>query len=208
MKTVVIIQARMTSSRLPGKVILPLGQGTVLAEVLKRSKAIQGIDEVCCAIPIGEIHDVLVPEIEKYGCTVYRGSETNVLERYYEAAKFLNADVIMRITSDCPLINSEVCADVLSLHMKNNAQYTCNNMPPSWPHGYDCEVFGIKELEDAMQYSTLPDDFEHVTEWMRRSLVVHNLQNPNGNERHLRITLDTPEDYEFIKNYYETVEKN
>ena len=75
-------------------------------------------------------------------------------------------------------------------------------MPESWPHGYDCEVFGFNELEKSMKYSSKSDDFEHVTEWMRRSLKVNNVLNPKGNEHHIRITLDTESDYEIIKNYF------
>lgn len=203
MKTVAIIQARMTSIRLPGKVMLPLGDKTVLGQVLTRCKKIDGIDIVCCATPIGSNHDILVDESEKYDCVVYRGSETNVLERYYEAAEHLKADLIMRITSDCPLINPEVCAQVLKMHIENNAQYTCNNMPSSWPHGYDCEVFGMAELKDAMHYSTLPEDFEHVTEWMRRSLKVTNYKSLNDHSK-VRCTLDTPEDYTVIKSFFDS----
>lgn len=203
MTVAVIVQARMTSSRLPGKVMLSLGDKTILGQVLSRCHQIKGIDVVCSAIPVGPEHDVLVRESEKYGAIVFRGSEKNVLERYYQAAKMCNADIIMRVTSDCPLINPSVCSKILESHIKNNAEYSCNNMPPTWPHGYDCEVFGMKEMEKAMCYSTLPSDFEHVTEWMRRSLSINNLENPNGNEYHVRITIDTLEDYNFIKNYYE-----
>ncbi|MBS0185081.1 MAG: glycosyltransferase family protein [Proteobacteria bacterium] len=199
MRTAVIIQARMTSSRLPGKVMLPLWDKTVLGQVLSRCQQIKNIDVVCCAIPLGKDHDVLIAEAEKYNAVIFRGSELNVLERYYEAAKHLKADIIMRVTSDCPLINPEVCSDVLQMHIQNKAEYTCNNLPPTWPHGYDCEVFGIEELKNSLQYATHPEDFEHVTEWMRRTLKVHNFENPEGNHRHIRITLDTPEDYAFIK---------
>lgn len=203
MKTLVIVQARMTSSRLPGKVMLPLGDKTVLGQVLTRCQQIEGIDAVCCAIPIGEKHDILVTESEKYGAIVFRGSESNVLARYYEASKTLNADVIMRITSDCPLINPVVCSYVLEHHISNKERFSCNNMPPTWPHGYDCEVFGFQELEQAMQYSSTPEDFEHVTGWMRRTLKVNNILNPKGNEHHIRITLDTPDDYRIVKNYFD-----
>lgn len=198
MKTSVIVQARMTSSRLPGKVMLPLGDKTVLGHVLTRCKQIQGVDGVCCAIPEGEDHDILIQEIKKYDCIVFRGSELNVLQRYYDAALFLGSQTIMRITSDCPFINPEVCAEVLSKHYKLNSEFTCNNAPPSWPHGYDCEVFGINQLKKAMEHSHLPGDFEHVTPWMRRTLNVKNLPNPNGNQYDLRLTLDNSDDYNFL----------
>lgn len=202
MNIIVITQARMTSSRLPGKVMMPLGDKTVLGQVLTRCKQIEGITGVCCAIPVGEEHDQLVGESEKYGCIVFRGSEKNVLERYYYAAKHVKADIIMRITSDCPLINPSVCSQVLALHLKSDAEYTCNNMPSSWPHGYDCEVFGIEQLEMTFNNASLPEDFEHVTTWMRRNLEVINLTNPDGNQYHKRLTLDTPEDYTIIRKIF------
>lgn len=209
MNTVVIVQARMTSSRLPGKVMLPLGDKTVLGQVLTRCSQIKGINGLCTAIPLGKEHDILVAESEKYGAVVFRGSEQNVLERYYGAAQMYNADVIMRVTSDCPLINPVVCSEVIAFHIKNKAEYTCNNLPATWPHGYDCEVFGMTQLEEAVRYSSLPEDFEHVTTWMRRSYKVNNLENPEGNQHSLRITLDTPEDYDFISQYMiENYEKN
>lgn len=196
MKTVVIVQARMTSTRLPGKIMMPLGDKTALGQCLSRCKRIKGIDEVCCAIPFGHEHDILIDEIKNYQCTVFRGSELNVLERYYQAALYLRADIIMRITSDCPLINPEVCQKVLETHIKTGADYTCNNKPPSWPHGYDCEVFGMKQLKEALRYASTTDDFEHVSTWMRNNLTVTNVPNPNGNEYNTRLTLDTKEDYE------------
>lgn len=203
MKTVAVIQARMTSTRLPGKVMLPLGDMTVLGHVLIRCQQIKGVDEVCCAIPIGAEHDILENEVTKYGATLFRGSEKNVLERYYEAAKYTNADIVMRVTSDCPLINPEVCSMVLEAHITSHGKFACNNMPPTWPHGYDCEVFSFKQLEDAMKHSLLSEDFEHVTEWMRRSLEVVNLENPDGNNHSHRITLDTSEDYQNLKKIFE-----
>jgi spore coat polysaccharide biosynthesis protein SpsF (cytidylyltransferase family) len=204
MKRVVIIQARMTSSRLPGKVMLPLGDKTVLGHVLERCLQIKGIDEVCCAIPVGNVHDVLVKEIQKYKVSLFRGSEKNVLERYYIAAKSLGADVIMRVTSDCPLINPDVCSRVVQEHFLEKAEYSCNNMPPSWPHGYDCEIFGMEQLEKCFLNATEDYDKEHVTPWMRRHCKVHNILNPNGNQYHVRVTLDTQEDYEMIKNMLKT----
>lgn len=202
-KTCIIVQARMTSTRLLGKVLLPLEDKTVLGHVLSRCQAVKGIDTVCCAIPATKEHEVLIPEIKKYDAVIFKGSELNVLERYYQAARFLDADIIMRITSDCPLINPEVCSQTLKLHVESNSEYTCNNMPPTWPHGYDCEVFNFDGLEKAVNNADQPEDFEHVSPWMRRNLKVINLKNPKGNQYHIRITLDTLEDYKHIKEIVE-----
>lgn len=195
MKTVIIVQARMTSSRLPGKVLLPLGERTVLGQVLYRCQQIVGVDSVCCAIPTGAIHDVLVREAKQYKAIVYRGSEEHVLERYYHAALALQADIVMRITSDCPLISPEVCSQVLKAHKESAVDYTSNNMPPSWPHGWDCEVFHFKALEKAYYDASLDEEKEHVTPWIRKHLKTQNVANPKGNFYHLRVTLDTEEDY-------------
>jgi spore coat polysaccharide biosynthesis protein SpsF len=195
MVNVVIIQTRMTSTRLPGKVMLPLGDKTVLGEVLSRCNKIKGIDLVCCAIPQGLEHDLLIPEIEKYGAKIYRGSESDVLERHYLAAVEFKASTIMRVTSDCPLINVDLCELILSTHFETKAEFTCNNHPASWPHGYDCEVFSFKALESAYLNASLPEEREHVTPWIRKNFKIYNIPNPNGNQYNIRITLDTKDDY-------------
>jgi spore coat polysaccharide biosynthesis protein SpsF len=203
MNVVAIIQARMTSTRLPGKVMLPLGDSTVLGQVLKRCAQINGVSQVCCAIPEGSEHLLLVSEVQKYGATLFRGSENDVLERYYYAAKATKADVIMRITSDCPLIQPAICSQVLDLYLASNVDYACNNMPPTWPHGYDCEVFNFEILEKCHKEAVHNDEREHVTKWMRSRASVANFPNPNGNQYSTRITLDTLEDYKIIKNIYD-----
>jgi spore coat polysaccharide biosynthesis protein SpsF len=206
-RVIVIVQARMTSSRLPGKVMLPLGDKTVLGQVLTRCRKIEGATAVCCAIPTGILHDVLAVESRHYGCEVFRGAEADVLERYWGAAQYMQADVVIRVTSDCPLISPRVCSQVLNAHVKEQAEYTCNNMPPSWPHGYDCEVFNFLVLEAAQRCAASSEDREHVTPWIRRQYPVLNVMNPNGNEYHRRITLDTPEDYSALLHIFKTQEK-
>lgn len=203
LKVVAIIQARMTSTRLPNKVMLPLGNKTVLGHVLTRCHQIQGVHEVCCAIPEGAIHDVIAAEALKYNATVYRGSELDVLERYYEAALLTNADVIMRMTSDCPLIDPAVSAQVLQLYLASSVEYVSNNLTPTWPHGLDCEVFSFNALKQAYTQATESYDREHVTPWIKRNVAALNLENPKGNEYGLRITLDTQEDYQFINRVFE-----
>ncbi len=207
-KVVAIIQARMTSTRLPGKVLLPLGDKTVLGQVLTRCHQIEGVDEVCCAVPIGEMHDCVAAEALKYQATIFRGSEHDVLERYYQAAQYTHADIIMRMTSDCPLIDPKVSAKVLQLFKDSNVEYACNNMPVSWPHGLDCEVFSFEALKTCYQQATAPEEREHVTKWIRNHYRCVNLENPMGNQYSLRITLDTPEDYEVIKSIFEKAPEN
>ena len=207
MKTIVIVQARMTSTRLPGKVMLPLGNKTVLGQVLSRCWKIKGIDDVCCAIPEGKDHDIIEIEAMKYKASIYRGSEFDVLDRYYQAGKFHQADIMMRITSDCPLIDPDVCSLVLNKHLEGASEYTCNNMPPTWPHGFDCEVFGIDALGLCHREAQTHEEREHVTPWMRSNLKCYNVLNESGNFYSERLTLDTSEDYQKIYEVYNQIRK-
>lgn len=200
MTTAVIVQARLGSSRLPGKVLKHIAGGTVLAEVLRRCRAVPGVDLVVCAIPENEKDDPVAEEALRCGAVVTRGSESDVLDRYLQASKAVGADVVMRVTSDCPLIDPGVCGAVLALRAEKNTDYACNNLPPSFPHGLDCEAFTSDALELAWRKGTAPDDREHVTPWMRRSPEIRRatLAGPGGDFAHMRWTLDFPEDYEFF----------
>lgn len=203
MKKVVIIQARMASTRLPGKVLKTLEGQTVLSHVLQRCAAIPGIDEVVCATVLGPDGDPIVAETKKCGATAFRGSENDVLERYYEAAKSVQADVIVRVTSDCPLIDPKLCGEVLTL-LETNKAYTCNNMPPSWPAGLDCEAFTFAWLEKAAQEATRPSEREHVTPFIRNhaSIEIGNIESPEPDTRAHRWTLDNPDDWTFFERLF------
>ncbi len=200
-RTVIIVQARMTSTRLPGKVLLDLAGHTVLRRVLERCACIPGVDDVCCAVPEGVTHDPIAAEAKRAGVSVFRGSEADVLARYAGAARQCGADLVMRVTSDCPLIDPVVCGQVLSLVKDGKADYACNNMPASWPHGLDCEAFTAAALYRAEVEATSPREREHVTPWLREhaDLVHANLIGPGGWAAEQRWTLDFPEDYAFLQ---------
>jgi len=200
-KNAIIIQARMGSTRLPGKVLEPLGNKTVLWHVINRAKAVDGANIVCCAIPNNANSDPVATEAERCGALVVRGDELDVLSRYRKAAKEINADVIMRVTSDCPLIAPDVCSEVLKLVTTGVSDYACNNMPPSFPHGLDCEAFTIRALDQAALKAQHPYEREHVTPWIRNcSDLKHlNISCSLGNLQHLRWTLDYPEDLLFFR---------
>ncbi len=209
-RTVCIIQARVGSSRLPGKVLESLGTATVLEHVLRRCRAIDGADDVVCATVEGKDGDEVASLADHLGFPVYRGSERDVLARYHGAAHAANADVVLRVTSDCPLIDPEVCADVLRLRQELKADYASNNMPPSWPHGLDCEAFTIAALDEAIATATLPEDHEHVTPWIRRNESYRrvNLPGPGGALTTQRWTLDYPEDLAFLRAVYDRLPAN
>ena len=195
----------MTSTRLPGKVMMDLAGHTVLAQVLHRCAAIPGADSVCCAIPVGNDHDELVGEIERAGASVFRGSEDDVLDRYFRAAELMGADVVMRVTSDCPLADPVVCGQVLRQITEAGADYACNNMPASWPHGLDCEAFTFSALQLAAKAARQPNEREHVTPWLRSNpdLRKANLPGLGTKAAEQRWTLDFPEDYQFLVSLFE-----
>lgn len=201
MTTAVIIQARWASTRLPGKVLETLGDKSVLAHVVSRASRIAGADVVVCAVPDDDASRAVADEAEHCGARVFRGSEQDVLARYAGAARMVSATRILRITSDCPLIDPQVCDDVLTLQARERCDYAANNAPPTFPHGLDCEAFTMHALEEAEHAAIEPFDREHVTPWLRRvpHLRRSNLAAKDIRHAHLRWTLDYPEDLAFLR---------
>ena len=146
MTTAIVVQARMGSTRLPGKVLKPLAGTTVLEEMLRRCRAIPGADIVVCAIPEDAADDPLIAPAKRAGAVVARGSASDVLSRYRKAADQVDADIVVRITSDCPLTDPSLCGEVIALREARGVDYAANNMPPGFPHGLDCEAFTAASL--------------------------------------------------------------
>ncbi len=133
----------------------------------------------------------------KAGAEVYRGSEGDVLNRYYRAAQEARADVIMRITGDCPLISPALCREVLMARERNNAHYASNIDPRTFPQGFDCEVFTYALLSQANK-NAHPHEREHVTTWMRRQKNIRRVNVASPWLLDGRLTLDTKDDYKVI----------
>jgi glutamate-1-semialdehyde 2,1-aminomutase/spore coat polysaccharide biosynthesis protein SpsF len=201
MTTAVIVQARFGSTRLPGKVLLDLGGRTVLHRVLQRCRDISGVDAIVCAVPdkaaSGPIEDVA----KECGAKIFRGAENDVLDRYLGAARAIKADIVLRVTSDCPLIDPAVCGQVLALRARENSDYAANNMPRSFPLGLDCEAFTLAALTRAAGTATDTYDREHVTPWLRRADGIRRVNLSSGNAALAahRWTLDYPEDIDFFR---------
>lgn len=197
----VIVQARFSSTRLPGKVLLRLGGASVLEHVLRRCMAIPGVDHVVCATTDGADADPVAAEASRIGARVFRGSESDVLGRYLGAAEMVGAGMVMRVTSDCPLIDPEICGEVLRLADARRADLACNNMPRSWPHGLDVECFTIEALRAADHAAQPGPDREHVTPWIRRSTALRqaNLAGPGWPYSAHRWTLDHADDFRFFE---------
>jgi spore coat polysaccharide biosynthesis protein SpsF (cytidylyltransferase family) len=201
-RTVVILQARMGSTRLPGKVLAQLGDRTVLEHCLGRALDVPGIDAVCLATSDLTIDDPIADLVmQMAGVILFRGHPTDVLHRYRDAAVATDADVVVRITCDCPLIDPDVCSAVLRLRASANASFASNNATREWPHGLDCEVFTWDALKAAVREATAAYDREHVGPWMRRAAGTSapHLAGPGGKAAQHRWTLDYPEDLAFFR---------
>lgn len=206
MKTVAIIQARMGSTRLPGKVLLPLLEMPLLHWVVRRVRQSHLIDEVVIATTTDPRDDAIVDLCIREGWLYSRGSEDDVLDRYYLAAQAHQADVVVRITSDCPLIDPRVLDYVISaFHAAAPAiDYASNSIARSYPRGLDTEVFTFAALEAAWREDR-SGWREHVTPFIYNHperFRLRSITNPTDYSHH-RWTVDTPEDYELVRRIYE-----
>jgi len=201
MTTAVIVQARVSSTRLPGKVLEKIGRQTVIEQVLERCRHITGADIVVCAIPESSVDDGLAQLVESTGIFVVRGSESDVLDRYIKAAAAVGASVILRITADCPLLDPQICAGVLRLRERDNVDYASNVLQLSFPKGLDCEAFTAVALNQAGVEAKRDYDREHVTPFLIRAPNIRraNLFSGDASLAKLRWTLDYPEDLAFVR---------
>lgn len=191
----------MSSTRLPGKVMMPFAGKTFLDHCLERCARIDGISEVIVATPDGADCDALTAAVSANGFRVFRGSETDVLSRYLGAARMGQADAVMRITSDCPLIDPDVAAQVLARYRQGDVDLATTNIPPSWPNGLDVEVFSMTALEEAAAKADTKTEREHVSTYIRRRPARFRLSNLSCAQEgcaHWRMTLDTAADHDFI----------
>ena len=196
-----IVQARMTSSRLPGKVLKTLDYTTgksILEQVIERLKLVEEIDEIIIATTINADDEPIVAHAEKAGVGSFRGSEHDVLERYYKAAEHYDLDTVIRITSDCPFIDPEVIADLIETYKAGDYDYVSNGQNRTFPHGLDCEIFSFDALKTA--YDVSEDKFyrEHVTTYIynhRDQFKIGSLELKGEDFSGMRITVDTESDY-------------
>ncbi|WP_153732397.1 cytidylyltransferase domain-containing protein [Sporosarcina obsidiansis] len=203
MKIVATIQARMTSTRLPGKVLKKVMDKTLLEYQLERVSRSQLINEIIVATTTNETDDPIVNLCKQLGYTTYRGSEEDVLSRYYEAAMNAKADVVVRLTSDCPLIDPAVIDKVIELFIDNcpKVDYVSNTLERTYPRGMDTEVMSMNALIKAYREATLKRDREHVTAYIysnKNKYSLLNLKSPEVLSQY-RWTVDTIEDFELIQ---------
>lgn len=201
MKTVALIQARMGSSRLPGKVMMPLGGVPLLQRVVDAARAVREIDRVAVATGTGPENAVIAEFCAARGIDVHRGPEEDVLRRFAEAARSMSADAVVRLTADCPLLDPAVVAQTVALFRRSRCDYASNVSPPSWPDGLDCEVFTVDALMAVDREAVRPSDREHVTTAIRNNpfrFSCTNLPCPLPGLHELRWTCDTQDDLAHI----------
>ncbi len=199
-----IIQARMGSTRLPGKTLLDLGGKTVLQRVLERTAACRRIPETAVVTGIGAGNLPIVKLCAGENIRVFCGSEDDVLDRFYQLARLIKPGNIVRITADCPLLDPAVVDLVIKEHARAGADYTTNTIPPTFPDGEDVEVFTFAALERAWKKAALPSEREHVTPYIRKrpgSFKIHSVRNARDLSGK-RWTLDDTADYKFISAVY------
>ncbi len=204
-RTVCIIQARMGSTRLPGKVMKTLSGKTVLWHVITRLKQCRLIDEIVVATTSSENDKIIKRFCEENHFSFFVGDEFDVMGRYLDAAHAFSATTIIRITSDCPLIDPFLVDEMLRIFNPINMDYLSNILPPrTYPKGLDTEIFTTLTLEDATKLTQDPQDREHVTPYIMNHpekfrLIPYYHKIDLSNERW---TLDTQEDFEFIEKIY------
>ncbi|MBI4522636.1 MAG: aminotransferase class III-fold pyridoxal phosphate-dependent enzyme [Deltaproteobacteria bacterium] len=204
-KIVAIIQARMRSSRLPGKVLADIVGQPMLWHVINRAKRVSSVDQVVVATSVSPEDDAIAKFCLRKQTEIFRGSEDDVLDRVYHAAKSKAADVVVRLTADCPLIDSQVIERVVSAYLHNGCDYMTNTLRYTFPDGLDTEVFSWPALELAWRDARSSTDREHVTSFFRTSgrFKIGNVENEvDLSARHLRWTVDEPCDLELARAIY------
>jgi spore coat polysaccharide biosynthesis protein SpsF len=212
MKIVIIDQARMTSTRFPCKVLKKVLNKSLLEYQIERLKRVKLVDQIVVATTTNDTDHLIVDLCEHLLIDYFQGSEEDVLERYYQAAKKYKADLVVRITSDCPLIDPQVINQVIQFYLDNQTKYdyVSNSLKRTYPRGMDTEIFSFQILEQAFYEAIEKPDREHVTPFINRQPNRYRLANISysENQSHHRWTVDTPEDFELIQKILESLYPN
>ena len=199
-RVVIIIQARMTSERLPGKVMLPLNDRPILQYQLERLRDCKNIDAMGVATVNDSTCVPIVALCDQLNVHVTGGSEDNVLSRYVKCGSEMDADVVVRVTSDCPLIDPALVDLTIEEFFKSGSDYCALDVPGSFPRGVDCEAVLFPHLIDADRHAKDKADREHVTTYIRRRSDAYSIRIIKGDKKYSgdRYCVDTSEDYEVV----------
>ena len=203
MKVVAIVQARTGSSRLPNKVMKIVEGKPVIELLFLRLNKAKNINQIILATSDLKRDDILAQHIKNIGFEVFRGSESNVLERFFYASEEYKADIVIRITGDCPLVDSSIIDEMVKKFKTSSLDYFSNIDPPTFPDGLDVEIFTKSSLSEVFKLAKSSFDKEHVTPFYRSSKIFktgcfRNSQDLSG----MRFTLDEKLDLIFIENVF------
>ena len=206
-KVVAIVQARVGSSRLPGKVLKKINKKEAILILLKRLSKSKKIHDIIVAIPIKKKDDRLYRILIKNNYKVFRGDENNVLKRYYNCAKKFDLKNIVRITGDNPLVDPKLVDKIIGIYQRKNFDYVSNIEKRTFPKGLDVEVFSFDALKIAYFNAKNKFDMEHVTPYLRKKKFKRYNHVNKEDFSNIRVTLDTMNDFYLIKKIYSIIGK-
>jgi spore coat polysaccharide biosynthesis protein SpsF len=202
MNVIAITQARINSTRLPEKVLKILGDKTLLELHLKRIKKSKRINKIVVATTFENNVEKILEIANKQGVFYSQGSTDDVLDRYYQAAKNFRADIVIRLTSDCPLIDPQIIDDTFDFFMKEGNDYVSNTLKPTFPDGMDVEVMKFTALENAWKNASLKSEREHVTPYIWKNSTFFKVNKFTSssfesgvNNSNIRLTVDNLDDF-------------
>lgn len=202
-KIVATIEARMTSTRLPGKVLFEIGGKPALEFMIDRIKQSRLVDDIVVATTVNNSDQPIIGLCNKIACKYFRGSEEDVLLRVLDAAKSVNADIIVELTGDCPFIDPEIIDKVIELYFSGDYDYASNVVERSFPDGFDTQVFSVQSLEKVSRLTDDPIDRVHVSCYFynhpQKFKLANLIADQDSTWPDLRLTIDEPADYQLLK---------
>jgi len=206
--TTIMIQARTGSARLPNKVLSKIGGKPMIWHVVNRAKRVKSADQIALITTTSKDDKILLKIAEQNDIIGFSGKKSDVLDRHYQCAKKIHADPIVRITSDCPLVDPALIGKIVQFYHKNNYDFVSNAITPTFPDGLDVEVFSFKALQKAARSAKKSYDKEHVTTFFINNpdkFKIYNYQN-NENLSYMRWTVDRRKDLKFVRSIYSELE--
>ncbi|MFH1155867.1 MAG: glycosyltransferase family protein [Pseudomonadota bacterium] len=209
MEIAVIIQARMGSSRLPGKSLKKIGPDYLIEKLIKRLSLSSRVTKIIFAVPDKPMDDPLAQVLSNNKVLFYRGSEDDVLDRYYQAARVFKADTVIRVTGDCPLIDPGIVDGIIGFYLEADGayDYVSNSVTRSYPRGFDCEVFSFSVLEEIWEKADKPHEREHVTPYIYQHpdafRIYHRVAPESLFRPDYRICVDTLEDLSLVDKIFD-----
>ncbi len=202
-----ILQARMSSTRLPGKVLKPILGKPMIQHQIERILRSTRIDKLVVATSTRKDDDQIEKLCNKIGVDIFRGSLENVLDRFYRAASRYKPNSTVRLTGDCPLTDPFYIDLLIDFYLEKDCDFSNNGTRPTLPHGLDAAIFSFYALEEAWKKANLPSDLEHVTPYILKRPEKFKIKfwKNKKNLSHLRWTVDEPADFEFVKKVYESL---